>query len=450
MAFKKEIKMSRFDLGLSSIKTEYEKSVAIENERAAFAGDTLAESPFSPIASRAYSSGVSDVIALEKVTEVLEENDLSDIPETSLAAIKTAMESIRHRLMGGKNTNVSIESFSNKNDLNIALEENKNFIQRAWDAIVKFFKGIYDWFAGFFKKKKSDAEVLAERAEKTSKQLSNMVSVEYEKLDLSGAPTLNGVGLKLSDGTVVGKTNSASEDNGIDYNKLITIVKGVLSGSEPLILVTNRYNFIFGSSNVEVKSELMETVKKISDKTEAVFRGMEEAGLENFANKPVNKETITGISSKSLEELIGKSVPITMGSSLEISGNSVTVKKPENNEIEIAMYGGPSGAKKTISILNEQLKDVLATNKECFEFTASMTNKIHDFDKELGRGDSGESEEAVKSMRSKMSMINGVIKLIVLTMNQSLNILRLSIDILESYIAGVALIVNQAKKAQLN
>jgi hypothetical protein len=47
-----------------------------------------------------------------------------------------------------------------------------------------------------------------------------------------------------------------------------------------------------------------------------------------------------------------------------------------------------------------------------------------------------------------MQMVNSVHKFIALLMNQTMNIVRLSVDLLESYIAAIALVVNQAKKAQ--
>jgi hypothetical protein len=71
----------------------------------------------------------------------------------------------------------------------------------------------------------------------------------------------------------------------------------------------------------------------------------------------------------------------------------------------------------------------------------------HDFNKQIGT-DTEESEESIKLMRSKMQMVNGVIKFIALLMNQTMNIVRLSVDLLDSYVAAVAMIVNQAKKAQ--
>ena len=442
--------MSRFGLGLEGQEQELEIDMAIdvEDKRNALAGDGMADTPFSPMVSRAFTTAVDDSETLAEMNDVLENNDIEGIPESSRQVIQTAMESVRSRLLGGYSVRgVAVEGFANNKDLKIAIEDNKNILQRAWDAIVKFFKGIYDWFAGFFKKKKTDAQIFQERLDKGMDILSEMLSKNFEEIEITEVPPLHGVGVNLSDGTVVGKNNVASEDGEVDYNKLIPIVKGILTGRESVVLISNRYNAIFGSSNVEAKAEFAETLKKISDKAEIALNGVEKTGLEGFAEKPITKETIAGITEKTMEELFGGSIPITMGTSIEISGNSVSVKKPESNEIEIAMYGGPSNVKSINAILKDQLKEVIVMNKECFEFTASMANKVHDFNKQIGT-DTEESEESIKLMRSKMQMVNGVIKFIALLMNQTMNIVRLSVDLLDSYVAAVAMIVNQAKKAQ--
>ena len=442
--------MSRFGLGLEAQEQELEIDMAInaEDERNALAGDSMADTPFSPMVSRAFTTAVDDSETLAEMNDVLENNDIEGIPESSRQVIQTAMESIRSRLLGGYSVRgVAVEGFANNKDLKIAIEDNKNILQRAWDAIVKFFKGIYDWFAGFFKKKKTDAQIFQKRLDKGIDTIGEMLNKSFEEMEFTEIPPLHGVGVKLSDGTVVGKNNVASEDGEVDYNKLIPIVKGILTGRESVVLISNRYNAIFGSSNVEAKAEFAETLKKISDKAEIALNGVEKTGLEGFAEKPITKETIAGITEKTMEELFGGSIPITMGTSIEISGNSVSVKKPESNEIEIAMYGGPSNAKTINTILKDQLKEVIVLNKECFEFTASMANKVHDFNKQIGT-DTEESEESIKLMRSKMQMVNGVIKFIALLMNQTMNIVRLSVDLLDSYVAAVAMIVNQAKKAQ--
>ena len=442
--------MSRFGLGLEDQEQELEIDMAIdaEDERNALAGDSMTDTPFSPVVSRAFTTAVDDSETLAEMNDVLENNDIEDIPESSRRVIQTAMESIRSRLLGGDSVKgVAIEGFTSNNDLKIAIEDNKNILQRAWDAIVKFFKGIYDWFAGFFKKKKTDAEIFEERLEKGKVAISEMLAKSFEEMEFTEVPPLHGVNVKLADGTVIGKSNTANEDNGVDYNKLVNEVKGILSGKDPVILISNHYNSIFGSKNVDVKAEFTEVLKKISDKAEIALSGLDKTGLHGFAEKPISKETVAGITDKTLEEALGNELQITMGTSIVFSGNSVSVKKPENNEIEIAMFGGPSNAKAVNAIIKEQLKEVLAINKECFEFTADMANKVHDFNKQLS-ADSEETEESVKLMRSKMQMVNSVLKFIALLMNQTMNIVRLSVDLLESYIAAVALVVNQAKKAQ--
>ena len=163
--------MSRFSLGLEDQEQELEIDMAIdvEDKRNALAGDSMADTPFSPMVSRAFTTAVDDSGTLAEMNDVLENNDIEGIPESSRRVIQTAMESVRSRLLGGYSVKgVAIEGFASNNDLKIAIEDNKNILQRAWDAIVKFFKGIYDWFAGFFKKKKTDAEVFQERLEKNT------------------------------------------------------------------------------------------------------------------------------------------------------------------------------------------------------------------------------------------------------------------------------------------
>ena len=149
-----------------------------ESERDALAGDSMADSPFSPMVSRAFPTAVDDTDTLERMNDVLEGSDIDDIPEASCRVIQTAMESIRGRLLGdSKAKGVAIEGFASKDDLKIAIEDNRNIIQRAWDAIVKFFKGIYDRFAGFFKKKKTDAQIFQKRLDKGMDTIGEMLKI---------------------------------------------------------------------------------------------------------------------------------------------------------------------------------------------------------------------------------------------------------------------------------
>lgn len=74
---------------------------------------------------------------LAEMNDVLENNDIEDIPESSRRVIQTAMESIRSRLLGGDSVKgVAIEGFANNKDLKIAIEDNKNILQRAWGMLL--------------------------------------------------------------------------------------------------------------------------------------------------------------------------------------------------------------------------------------------------------------------------------------------------------------------------
>ncbi len=444
-------------IALEGQEQDLEIDMAIDavGERNAQAGDSLADTPFSPIASRAFSTAVDDTNTLSKMNDVLENIDIEDISESSRQVIQTAMESIRARLLGGSSAkSVAVEGFSNKNDLKIAIEDNKNILQRAWDAIVKFFKGIYEWIAGLFKKKQSDAKVL--EADLSAKE--NALKA-LEKLDLKDANTTeeihsaiesvakaHGVTVKLPDGTILGKTNTANE-NGTDYNKLIATFGNIMLGKEPLVLVTNHYNPLLGSQNIELTSKWKEEVKKLSDSAENLMSSLDGSGLGGIYETKITKESISKISDKSLEEIIGSELKISPGTSIEISGNNVSVKKAEDNEIEIAVYETPSNARKINGLLIEQLREHAAVNKEIYEMSSKLTNRIHDFGKELS-ADTEESDDSIKLLRSKMQLINSVIKFSILGMNQGMKAIRLNSELLDSYIAGVSMLISQAKKAQ--
>lgn len=434
---------------------EIDMTVDAVERREALAGDSMADTPFSPLVSRAFTTAVDDSETLAEMNDVLENNDIEGIPESSRQVIQTAMESIRSRLLGGDSVKgVAIEGFANNNDLKIAIEDNRNILQRAWDAIVKFFKGIYDWIAGLFKKKQSDAKVLEENLSAKEKALKAL-----EKLDLKDANTTeeihsaiesvakaHGVTVKLPDGTILGKTNTANE-NGTDYNKLIATFGNIMLGKEPLVLVTNHYNPLLGSQNVELTSKWSEEVKKLSDRAQNVMSNLDSTGLDGIYDTKITKESISKISDKSLEEIIGRELKITPGTSIEISGNNVSVKKAEDNEIEIAVYETPSNARKINGLLAEQLREYVAFNKELLEMSSKITNKIHDFGKELS-ADTEESDDSIKLLRSKMQLINSVLKFAILVMNQGMKAIRLNSELLDSYIAGVSMLLSQAKKAQ--
>ena len=119
--------MSRFSLGLEAQEQdlEYDSIMADDSDDDS---DNIAESPFSPMASRAFSTAVDDTDTLERMNDVLEGSDIDDIPEASRRVIQTAMESVRSRLLGGYSVRgVAVEGFANNKDLKIAIEETKTF-----------------------------------------------------------------------------------------------------------------------------------------------------------------------------------------------------------------------------------------------------------------------------------------------------------------------------------
>lgn len=127
--------MSLLKTALEAQEQDLEYQAALDDS--VDSDDNIADSPFSPIASRAFATAVDDSETLAEMNDVLENSDIEDIPESSRRVIQTAMESIRSRLLGGNSVKgVAIEGFANSNDLKVAIEDNKNILQRAWDAIV--------------------------------------------------------------------------------------------------------------------------------------------------------------------------------------------------------------------------------------------------------------------------------------------------------------------------
>lgn len=142
---------------------------------------SLADSPLSDSADSALRSAIDDTTALEKTNTVLEENQdtIEDLPESSRVAIEVAVESIRERLLGTKARHVvGVESFTSRSRLQLAIEENKNIIERAWDAIVKFFKGIYNWIVGLFSKKKNVVKEVEDKANLTLTKVVQVIKAE--------------------------------------------------------------------------------------------------------------------------------------------------------------------------------------------------------------------------------------------------------------------------------
>ena len=99
---------SRFSLSLEAQEQELEIDMAIDavDERNALAGDSLADTPFSPMVSRAFSTAVDDTDTLERMNDVLQGSDIDDIPEDLLDIWDELQEDITPKLIS-KNYKVS-------------------------------------------------------------------------------------------------------------------------------------------------------------------------------------------------------------------------------------------------------------------------------------------------------------------------------------------------------
>lgn len=444
--------MSLLKTALEAQEQDLEYQAALDDS--VDSDDNIADSPFSPIASRAFATAVDDSETLAEMNDVLENSDIEDIPESSRRVIQTAMESIRSRLLGGNSVKgVAIEGFANSNDLKVAIEDNKNILQRAWDAIVKFFKGIYDWITSFFRKKENDVAAINKQLEQTMEAITDMISKEIatsdlKSVELAKVPSLHGVGVKLQDGTVVGKSNTATEDAGVDYNGLSISVKGIVTGQTPVILVTDRYNSLFGAESTKVAKGWIKEFDRLTAASKSALENLGNAHIDHLASMPLSKEVLNQIPDATLEHLIGKKLfPLTDGTSISFEGNNVSVAKTPNSEIDLEVYGGLDDAKNTATFLKSLIKGMQGNNKKLFELTAGITNKVYEHGKKVD-SESEESAEVAKIMKSKLQLINSIVKFVILVMNQSLSLTKVSIDFLESYTAAIALVVNQAKKAQ--
>ena len=419
------------------------------------ATDSLADTPMSPVAEKALTGTLIDTQSLGRVNDVLESNsdDIADMAESSQEMIRVATESIRGRLLNGaKGSSYAVESITSVSSLKLAIEDNKNILQRAWDAIVKFFKGIYDWIAGFFKKKEEsvkNAEAEISKKEKAIKALENLnvdnLTQSETIEEVNKIAKLHGVKVKLPNGVTLnegGEKKAASED-GTD---LMEYLNRILLGQAAITLVSNRFNPIFGEEDVSFVSSKLSDTEYSAKQMKAISKGMSETGLENAAQKPLTKENLASVTEKTLQQIFGDTFELSKGSSLVFNGNSVSIKRAESKEIEISITGRPSESKAALGVIKVFLKEVKEMGQELNEFTAKMINKVLDFDKKLS-ADSTESEETVKMLKQKMQLINGCMKFIVLTQNESYKVVTLTIDFIDSYIASVALIASHAKRA---
>lgn len=136
----------------------------------------ISQSPVNDYNISKLNEAIDGVDDLEAVNDILIKNEDSfdEIPAHSQETITLAIESIRERLLGRKIQSTGLESFRNKKQLRLAIEDNRNIIQKVWDAIIGFFKKIYEFIAGllgFSKSKSSSNEAKLNKATSAASKL---------------------------------------------------------------------------------------------------------------------------------------------------------------------------------------------------------------------------------------------------------------------------------------
>lgn len=421
--------------------------------------DDINDSPFSPMASRAFATATDGAESLERMNTALTDVEIDDIPESSRLVMETAMESIRSKLLGHRARNVSVEGFKDINSLKVAIEENKGIIQRVWDAIVKFFKGIGDWIGGFFKKKETDVKVIEVKIVKVDVAAKKLAAVNLSDketaaaviADVKSSVSSNGVQVQLADGTPVGSTGSsaavATEDFSSDPAQRLAFANDIKSGKTPLVLISSRYNNLFGSADLTITD-----IKKLGEESRTLIgdfgKIQTRSGLMGLATR-IDKNTLSKVPDGSLEEIISS---IVSGTSFDInavkvsiSGNNVSVQKPESKEINITVQSSLIAAefRKTAMSSIKSYLDTINSSKQTFY-------KVLDNIAKLNRNEVDESNtelvETIQLLKEKTQVINGLMKVATLVFHHAINNVKLTADFLESFIYSVALVCEHSLK----
>ena len=313
--------MSRFSLGLEDQEQELEIDMAIdvEDKRNALAGDSMADTPFSPMVSRAFTTAVDDSETLAEMNDVLENNDIEGIPESSRQVIQTAMESVRSRLLGGYSVRgVAVEGFANNKDLKIAIEDNKNILQRAWDAIVNFFKSIYEWIAGFFGKKKnqsSEAKSKIEKSEEEAKKLNEYLSVS-KKIDnnytlkeedsfLEMAKKKDSLSSEKPDILPINKNiSSGVKPTTVEMDAIVTEIKETIAEKKPLTFDTDRFSNFLSNKKITINGPdgLTNTVNDLHKDIDKLFKILKDSSIGKVMVSNITEEKFLSLTVEDFEK----------------------------------------------------------------------------------------------------------------------------------------------------
>lgn len=344
--------MKLINLGLEDDRIN--NGIDEENLRQDPGTDSLADSPFSPMVSRAFSTAVDDIDTLERMNNVLEESDISDIPETSRRVIETAMEGIRARLLGGvKSKGVGVERFSNISDLKLAIEENRNIIQRVWDAIVNFFKSIYEWIAGFFGKKKNqstEAKTKIEKSEEEAKKLNEYLG-DSKKID-------NNYTLKEEDSFVemVKKKDSLSSEKPdvlptnkitssdvkpttVEIDAIVTEIKETIAEKKPLTFDTDKYSNFLSNKKITINGTdgLTNVVNYLHKDIDKLFKILKDSSIGKVIASNITEEKFLSLTVEDFEKDFSD-FTLSNGDKLIVTDTSCHIEKDDTvNKVEVSL-----------------------------------------------------------------------------------------------------------------
>ena len=321
--------------------------------------DSLAESPLSDLASKSLSNAADDMVSLGRVNEVLEENEdnLDSMPESSQEVMRVAVESIRARLVGKRDSVVSLEAFKSKQQLSYAIEENKGVISRAWDAIVKFFKNIYDWIVGLFSKKKNIEKEVVVKAEATLDTVKKAIQKKENKTENSNTPSdANQVSQTVE---VVDVNESTVSFTSSKFTRITGTSKLSFNISEiGKIPFTNYFdNF---SKDIERSIYGHDYFKEIST---ILSTSKAKDTMENMGS---GEETVIPLRYEFIDKNLNRGVSVS-------KTGDVTFIYPEETEVE---YSVTIGKDYSIEDAEKAIKDIIAYGRKESNKSASNINRI--------------------------------------------------------------------------
>ena len=423
---------------------------ALQNSSVEFV--SIGDSPLGPIGVRALGSAVDGTRDLDRVNSVLEKVDVQDISSSSRLVMETAMESIRSSLLGKSlKPTYAMEGFKDKRSLQIAIEENKGVISTVWDAIINFFKGIYDWIAGFFGKKESTANANIEKAANVDKAATLINKIDASKpeeareiiKEVKQLVKLKDVEVRLSDGNLVGAIATEDEKDNIRVEK-------IKEGHESINLITDRYSALLGSSDVKITDfhNLFKDTNKLSANLGVL---MSVSSIRSLSTVLMSSLYLGNIKYESVEDFVkkehGETFFVIGSKKINVVGNDIEVVDVEKTNITINI---------TANSMNGQITALLNKNKGANSnrnktFTDEIQKLIKgisqvgekrvpkpgedDYDK---KSEDEEWEESAKLLKEKLPYINGCIKLFTTIIEFISRAETLSLDLIEVYLAGVA------------